>query len=157
MRVIIVRFINIFSASILAGVSVGIWIGFNPLSLSPSTYIEQQQNMLESLRILMVVLVVLTTCLSLLSAYLHRMSRSDSICLLTASFFFLACILITRFGNKPIDDLVVKWTAVSVPENWTEFRNKWWIMHIVRTIAEVLGLLLVIWAGINKNVPNGKN
>jgi len=42
----IIRFLNIILAALLAGVSFGIWIGFNPLKVSPSTYIEQQQNMI---------------------------------------------------------------------------------------------------------------
>jgi hypothetical protein len=43
MAVFIVRFLNIILATLLAGVSFGIWIGFNPSDLSPSTYLEQQQ------------------------------------------------------------------------------------------------------------------
>jgi hypothetical protein len=41
-----IRFLNIILVAILAGVSFGIWIGFNPMDLSPVAYLEQQQNML---------------------------------------------------------------------------------------------------------------
>ena len=54
----IIRFLNIIIAALLAGTSFGIWMGFNPLNLSPSTYIEQQQNMIRALNVLMI-----TTCL----------------------------------------------------------------------------------------------
>jgi len=50
----IIRFLNIVLAALLAGVSFGIWFGFNPLALSASTYVDQQQNMLRALRGLMV-------------------------------------------------------------------------------------------------------
>src|SRR5665647_2560193 len=103
----IIRFLNIILASLLAGTSFGIWIGFNPMNLSPSAYIEQQQNMLQSLRTLMVSLIVFTTIITILSAYLQKHDKSTFIFLILAAVFFIACILITRFGNKPIDDIVI--------------------------------------------------
>jgi uncharacterized membrane protein len=151
MKVIpIVRFLSIIVAGLLAGVSFGIWIGFNPSGLSPSTYIEQQQNMLQSLRTLMVSLVVLATIITILSAYLQKHEKSAFISLILAAVFFITCILITRFGNKPIDDIVITWTKDSIPNNWTELRDNWWSFHILRTVAEILALLLVTWTNIKK-------
>jgi archaellum biogenesis protein FlaJ (TadC family) len=150
----LVRFLNIIVAALLAGTSFGIWIGFNPMDLSPSTYIEQQQNMLQSLRTLLVSLVVLATIITFLSAYLQKQDKSAFIYLILAAVFFIACILITRFGNKPIDDIVITWTKDAVPNNWTELRDNWWSFHILRTVAEIIALLLVTWTSIKKD--NGK-
>jgi archaellum biogenesis protein FlaJ (TadC family) len=150
----LVRFLNIIVAALLAGTSFGIWIGFNPMNLSPSTYIEQQQNMLQSLRTLLVSLVVLATIITFLSAYLQKQDKSAFIYLILAAVFFIACILITRFGNKPIDDIVITWTKDAVPNNWTELRDNWWSFHILRTVAEIIALLLVTWTSIKKD--NGK-
>ena len=147
----LVRFLNIIVAGLLAGVSFGIWIGFNPSGLSPSTFIEQQQNMLQSLRTLMVSLVVLATIITILSAYLHKHDKSAFIPLILAAVFFIACILITRFGNKPIDDMVIIWTKDALPDNWTELRDNWWSFHILRTIAEIIALFLVTWTSIKKD------
>ena len=147
----LVRFLNIIVAAILAGVSFGIWIGFNPSGLSPSVYIEQQQNMLQSLRTLMVSLVVIATLITIFSAYLQKYDKSTFISLIIAAIFFIACILITLFGNKPIDDKVITWTKDAIPNNWTEFRDNWWSFHILRTIAEIIALLLVTWVSIRKD------
>jgi archaellum biogenesis protein FlaJ (TadC family) len=147
----LVRFLNIIVAALLAGTSFGIWIGFNPTNLSPSTYIEQQQNMLQSLKTLLVSLVVLATIITILSAYLQKYDKSAFISLILAAVFFIACILITRFGNKPIDDIVITWTKDAVPNNWTELRDNWWSFHILRTVAEIIALLLVTWTGIKKD------
>lgn len=147
----IIRFLNIIIAALLAGVSFGIWIGFNPTGLSPSTFIEQQQNMLQSLRTLMVSLTVLATIITILSAYLQKHDKSTFIFLILAAVFFIACILITRFGNKPIDDIVITWTKDAIPNNWTELRDNWWSFHIMRTVAEIIALLLVTWTSINKD------
>jgi uncharacterized membrane protein len=147
----IIRFLNIILAALLAGTSFGIWIGFNPMNLSFSTYIEQQQNMLQSLRTLMVSLILLATIITLLSAYLQKHDKSTFIFLILAAVFFITCILITRFGNKPIDDFVITWTKDAIPNNWTELRDNWWLFHILRTIAEIIALLLVTWTSINKD------
>jgi len=147
----LVRFLNIIVAGLLAGVSFGIWIGFNPSGLSPSTFIEQQQNMLQSLRTLMVSLVVLATIITILSAYLQKHDKTAFISLILAAIFFIACILITRFGNKPIDDKVITWTTDTIPNNWSELRENWWSFHILRTVAEIIALLLVTWTSIKKD------
>jgi|APIni6443716594_1056825.scaffolds.fasta_scaffold435894_1 archaellum biogenesis protein FlaJ (TadC family) len=147
----LVRFLNIIVAGLLAGVSFGIWIGFNPSGLSPSTFIEQQQNMLQSLRTLMVSLVVLATIITILSAYLQKNDKTVFISLILAAIFFISCILITRFGNKPIDDIVITWTTDTIPNNWSELRDNWWSFHILRTIAEIIAMLLVTWTSIKKD------
>jgi uncharacterized membrane protein len=138
-------------AALLAGVSFGIWIGFNPSDLSPSTYIEQQQNMLQSLRTLLVSLVIIATLITILSAYLHRTNKSTFVSLLISAGFLIGCILITRFGNKPIDDVIITWTKDSIPNNWTELRDNWWSFHILRTIAEILAFLIITWTYIKKD------
>jgi ABC-type transport system involved in multi-copper enzyme maturation permease subunit len=150
----LVRFLNIIVVALLAGVSFGIWIGFNPSGLSATAYLEQQQNMLYSLRSLLVFLVVVATLITLISAYLQRNNRPVVISLVIAAILLVACILITRFGNKPIDDLVITWTIDTMPDNWTELRNKWWSFHILRTIAEIIALFLITWTSINKNNGN---
>ena len=151
MTTFIIRFINIIIAALLAGISFGIWIGFNPLYLSPSTYIEQQQNMLSALKVLMISLVIIATIITITSAYLQKNKRSVFITLLVAAVFFIACILITRFGIKSIDDIIMTWKADSLPENWTELRDKWWSLHIMRTIAELVALFLVTLVSIKRD------
>jgi archaellum biogenesis protein FlaJ (TadC family) len=146
----IVLFLNIIIAALLAGVSFGIWIGFNPSGLSALTYIEQQQNMLQSLRTLMVMLVVTATLITILSAYLQRNNKYIFSSLCVAALFFAACILITLFGNKPIDEITLTWTKESIPDNWTQLRDKWWSFHILRTIAEILALFIITWTSIRK-------
>jgi uncharacterized membrane protein len=141
----IIRFFNIILAALLAGVSFAIWIGFNPLHLSPTTYIEQQQNMLHSLRVLMILLVVISTIITLASAFLQKNDKSNFYILIVAALFFILCIVITRFGNIPIDNKVLTWTPGSFPDNWSELRDKWWSFHIMRTIAELIALCLVAW------------
>lgn len=147
----IVRFLNILLVSVLAGVSFGIWIGFNPAHLSPSAYLEQQQNMLGALRFLMVFLVVVATAVTLVSAFLQKNNRPVFTALLLSAAFLIACILISRFGVKPIDDQMMAWTAGAMPGNWTELRDQWWSLHIMRTMTEIIALFIITWVSIKKN------
>ena len=146
----IIRFLNIIIAALLAGTSFGIWMGFNPLNLSPSTYIEQQQNMIRALNVLMITLVFSATIITIISAILQRGDKQAFIPLLIASLFFIACIIISRFGNQPINNEIMTWTSGTLPGNLSELRDKWWTFHIFRTIAELIALCLVTWTSIKK-------
>jgi hypothetical protein len=147
----IIRFLNIVIAALLAGTSFGIWMGFNPLNLSPSTYIEQQQNMIRALNTLMIILVFGATIITIIFAILQRGNKQAFILLLIASLFFIACIIISRFGNQPINNEIMTWTSGTLPGNLSELRDKWWNFHIMRTIAELIALFLITWASIKKS------
>lgn len=149
----LLRFTNVMVAAILAGVSFGIWAGFNPTRLSAAAYLEQQQNMLQSLRVLMVVLVVVATLLSAVSAIANRRERGAFIGLLFASALFASCIVITVLGNRPLDEMVLAWTPTTLPDNWAEHRDRWWTFHTARTVVEVLALALVSAASIRRGAP----
>jgi hypothetical protein len=147
----IIRFLNIINAALLAGVSFGIWIGFNPLSLSPSTYIEQQQNIIGALNVLMITLVFSATVITIISAFLQKSNKPVFITLLIAALFFVTCIFISRFGNQPINKIIMSWTTDSLPGNLSVLRNKWWSFHIMRTVAELAAFLLVTWTSIKRH------
>jgi len=147
----IVRFLNIVFVALLAGVSFGIWIGANPMKLSQSTYLEQQQNLVGSLQTLMVSLVVTATVITLVSAVLQRHDKGTLSLMVLASLFLISCILITKFGNVPIDHEVMSWTTDTMPVEWTAHRDKWWMFHGMRTIVELIALGLVAWTVVRPN------
>lgn len=151
MQATIIRFVNIILVALLAGTSFGIWVGLNPMDYSPSTYIEQQQHLVLSLQTLLVSLVILATLVTVASAYLQRKDKKTFIALLLAALFLLSCIIITRFGNLPIQTKMLTWTPSSFPDNWTVSRDKWWSFHVMRTVAELIALVLVSWTSVQKS------
>ncbi|QOI97637.1 MAG: DUF1772 domain-containing protein [Flammeovirgaceae bacterium] len=140
---VFIRFVNLILAALLAGTSFGIWIGLNPRSYSPATYLEQQHLLVKSLNTLMVSLVLAATIVTIISAVLHRKNKTGFIMLLIAAAFFASCIFISRFGNLPIQTEMMNWTVETLPDNWTLLRDKWWTLHILRTAAELIALTLV--------------
>lgn len=147
----ITRFTNIVLVALLAGSSFGIWIGLNPLNYSAATYLEQQQHLILSLNTLMVLLVIIATGVTIASAILQRQNKTIFITLILASLFLASCIFISRFGNLPIQMEMLKWNANSLPNNWTIQRDKWWSFHIMRTIVELIALVLVAWTSVLSN------
>ncbi|WP_176956111.1 anthrone oxygenase family protein [Catalinimonas alkaloidigena] len=156
MALSLLRFLDIILAALLAGTSFGIWVGFNPAIFSASTYVEQQQNLVSSLNSLMIVLVIAATVITLLSAFLQLKNKPAFVALLLAAALFIACMVITRFGNVPVQTEILKWTVDTLPENWTDFRDKWWSFHIARTVVELVALVLITWTVVKNNPAQTK-
>jgi hypothetical protein len=147
----IIRFSNIILVALLAGTSFGIWMGFNPKNYSAATYIEQQQHLVLSLNTLMVSLIIIATLVTIASAILQRQNKTGFIALLFASLFLASCIFISRLGNLPIQTEMLKWNVDSMPNNWAMLRDNWWTFHIMRTIVELIALVLIAWTSVISN------
>jgi archaellum biogenesis protein FlaJ (TadC family) len=118
--------------------------------------LEQQQQLIQSLNTLMVSLVIAATIVTIISAFLQRNNKTVFITLLIAAAFFASCIFISKFGNLPIQTEMLNWKTDSLPANWTSLRDKWWTLHIMRTVAELIALALVAWAS-SKTIINSSN
>jgi uncharacterized membrane protein len=138
-------------AALVTGTIFGVWIGFNPMGLSASAYIEQQQNAIAHLNVLMPLLGLITIILTVISAFLHKTHRNAFIMLLLAAVFLIISGLITRFGNQPINSLVMTWNSTIPPANWEELRDEWWSFHILRTLSSLVALCLIVWTTIRKD------
>ena len=144
-----VRLANIIFAALIAGGMFVIWVGYDPAALSPSTYVEQQQNAIRALNVVMPVLGAIAIALTLVSAFLQRKDRAAFVLLVVAAAFLIISALVTRFGNQPINALVMSWDIARPPANWTELRDQWWGFHRLRTFCGLIALALITWASIN--------
>ena len=151
MTILIIRFLNILMAGLIAGTLFGIWIGYNPQSYSAQTYIEHQQSVIKSLNTLMPLLGLFTIILTIISAFMQRNYQSVFITLLIAAIFLIISGLVTRFGNQPINSIVMTWDKTSVPNNWTELRDKWWSLHIIRAVTSMVAFCLIVWTSMRKD------
>ena len=135
-------------AGLVAGTIVGIWLGYNPEKLSAFTYIEQQQNTINALNTLMPVLGLITIVLTITSAYLQRENRAIFSTLLVAAVLLVVSGLITRFGNQPINSIVLTWNKEAPPADWAAFRDQWWFLHQMRTLSALLAFCLIAAASV---------
>jgi uncharacterized membrane protein len=124
----------------------GIWAGYNPNSLSASSYIEQQQNAIRAFNTLLP--AIGAVCI-LLTAGLAVVARTDSrvrYLHVAAAVLLVVAALVTRFGNQPINAIIMTWSALAPAANWTELRDAWWQWHIVRSVAGIGALSLTFIA-----------
>jgi hypothetical protein len=147
----LLRFLNILMAGLVAGTIFGIWLGYNPVNLSAAAYIEQHQAAVGALNTLMPILGFITIILTLTSAIIQKKNKTVFISLLIATCLFIVSGLVTKFGNQPINSIVMTWSESNTPANWSELRDTWWSYHIIRTISAVIAFVIVIWSGIRKD------
>jgi uncharacterized membrane protein len=126
----------------------GILVGYNPASLSASAYVEQHQNAVRSLNTLLPLMGATCIVLTVFLAFASRIDRRTSVLLVVAALLMLTAGLVTRFGNQPINAVVMTWSAQSPAANWAQLRDQWWQWHIVRTIAAVTAFALVVLAAL---------
>ena len=118
MTLSLVRLANVIFAALIAGGMFVIWVGYDPASLSPATYVEQQQNAIRALNVVMPVLGAIAIALTLISAFLQRKDRTVFVLLIVATAFLIISGVVTRFGNQPINALVMTWDIARPPANW---------------------------------------
>jgi uncharacterized membrane protein len=148
------RFILLLLLSLLVGTMFGIWVGYNPSGLSASSYVEQQQNAIRAFNTLLP--AIGAVCI-LLTAGLAFGARSDSrvrYLHIAAAICMVVAAVVTRFGNQPINAIVMTWSAQVPAANWTELRDAWWQWHVVRSVAGIAALALTFIAVLApKRVP----
>jgi hypothetical protein len=147
----IIRFLNIAMAGLIAGTLFGVLVGYNPKFFTPQTYIEQTQGAIKGLNTLMPLLGLITIILTVTSAFLQKQNKTFFISMLIAAGFLIMAGLITRFGNQPINSIVMTWKKNDIPDNWNVLRDKWWSLHILRSLASFIAFLLIVWSNLRKD------
>ena len=151
MTSLIIRFIDIVMAGLIAGILFGIWLGYNPKTYSVSTYLEQQQGAIKSLNTIMPLLGLITIILTIISAFLQKDNKTIFISLVIATIFLIISGLVTKFGNQPINKIVMTWNKTEVPSNWTELRDKWWLFHILRALTAFVAFCFIVVTALRKS------
>lgn len=151
----IIRFGLLVTLSLLVGTMFGIWVGYNPSPLSASAYVEQQQNAIRSLNTLLPAMGAICVLLTAALAFKSKGDPRSRYLLIAAALLMIVAGLVTRFGNQPLNAVIITWSAQSPPANWTQFRDEWWYWHIVRSLAGVgaLGLTVLAVLGAKRASP----
>jgi uncharacterized membrane protein len=140
------RFLLLVLLALLVGTMFGIWVGFNPASLSGASYVEQQQNAIRSLNTLLPAMGAICILLAIGLAVQSKGSPRSRSMLFGAAALMLVAAVVTRFGNQPINAIVLSWSPQSPAANWVELRDLWWQWHVVRSVAGIGALALTVLA-----------
>lgn len=139
-----VRFCLLILLTLLVGTMFGIWVGYNPESLSAGAYIEQQQNAIRSLNTLLPAMGAVNITLLLILAIITKGDLRARYLLVASAILLVIAGIITRFGNQPINAIVMTWNPQIPPSNWMQVRSTWWYWHIVRTLVGISALALTV-------------
>jgi uncharacterized membrane protein len=143
-----IRFVSLLLTSLLVGTMFGIWLGFNPSALTATAYVEMQQNAIRALNISLPALGLVCILLTAALAALTRNDKRSRYLLVAAAMCLALAGVVTRFGNQPINAVVMTWSAEAPAANWMELRDTWWHWHILRTAAGVGALALALLAAL---------
>jgi hypothetical protein len=144
----VVWFALLLLAALLVGTMFGIWVGFDPAALSAQAYVEQQQNAIRSLNTFLPALGAV--CIALTIALLVLSQARTRAWLGAAAMCFVAAGMITRFGNQPINAIVIGWSAQAPDARWMELRDTWWHWHIARTLFGIVAFSFALVAALGR-------
>lgn len=143
-----IRFVSLLLTSLLVGTMFGIWLGFNPSALTARAYVEMQQNAIRALNISLPALGLVCILLTAALAALTKNDKRGRYLLVAAAMCLALAGVVTRFGNQPINAVVMAWSPEAPAANWMELRDTWWHWHILRTVAGVGALALALLAAL---------
>ena len=78
-------------------------------------------------------------CTSLAAALVPQ-HGADFYLIITAAVCLFLMLLIWAIGIQPINVKVSRWTAASYPPNWTALRDRWHLLHAIRSALAVMAL-----------------
>jgi len=131
--------------SLIVGSMFGIWRGYNPANFSPTTFVEVHQGAVRGLNILLPAMALASILIVVALAWLGRGMPLPLWLYIAAAVAMVAGGLITRFGNQPLNAIIMAWGAVP-PDGWQIIRDIWWNWHLARLAAGIAAELLLIAA-----------
>lgn len=137
--------LSLLLISLVVGSMFGVWRGYNPATFSPATFVEVHQGAVRGLNVLLpaMALVCILTVVAL--AWLGRGTPQSLWLYIAAAVSMVAAGLITRFGNQPINAVIMAWDSAP-PDGWQMIRDTWWNWHLARLVAGITAELLLVAA-----------
>lgn len=132
--------------SLVAGAMFGIWRGYDPAGLSPSTFIEMHQGAVRGLNTLLPVMGLATILVVAALAFAAHGRPQIMWLYIIAAILMALAGLITRFGNQPINEVIMGWSGTTFPSDWESVRDTWWRWHLARLTTGFTAELVLIAA-----------
>ena len=117
--------------------------------MQATTYIETRNLLTEKLKapLQLVYYITLGTSLLLTAFCVVNPSGWMFICSVISLVALVADMLIAVKGNIPLNTYINTWTTGSYPNNWQDYRAKWFSLYHTRQAINITGFvsLLVGW------------
>jgi uncharacterized membrane protein len=137
---------GILLIALVAGSTFGIWRGYNPTGYSATTFLEMHQGAVRGLNTLLPAMGAAALLLTATLVFGARSNRRALPYYILTLVLMTAAALVTRFGNQPINAIVMSWTPDTIPDDWAALLDRWWIWHVLRTACSAGAVLLLTLA-----------
>jgi hypothetical protein len=132
--------------SLIVGSMFGTWRGYDPSGFTASAFLEIHQGSVRGLNTLLPAMGFAAILLTAAIAVLMRDRPALLGIYAAAAVLMIIAGLVTRFGNQPINELVMGWTPDTMPADWASLRDSWWSSHLIRLGAAFAAEVLLIVA-----------
>ena len=139
----IARVASLVVTGLLAGSVFAVWRGYDLAQYTPGAFIEVHQGAVRGLNTLLPGLGLAAIVLVAVQAVQLRRERSPLLLLIAAALCLVAAGLVTRLGNQPINELVMGWSAATLPADWEAIRDNWRNLHLVRVVCSIAALAML--------------
>jgi len=132
---------------LVTGVFWGTWFTLTRSlnEFDPAEFIHIGKVIISNVALPMRILMPLCILGMLLTIWLYPDKKSKQFNFgITACILIIITLLITLLILVPIDNEIKTWTALTVPEDFDQIRNRWEFYHALRTFTSVTSFICFV-------------
>lgn len=153
MLVKILRFVSLFFAALLMGLTVAHDLEIpGKQQLSGAEWLQVQHTFYGGFAIVGGITEVGGLILAVILLFLLRKQRVNFILTLVAALCFAGTLVVFALGNQPINVQVSSWTPQTLPANWRQARDAWDAFHAISSALATLAFITLLIA-ILRDIP----
>lgn len=115
-------------------------------NMQPAIYFESRKlldkNLQNSLK--NIYYLALAASVLLVSFCVINPSGLLFICSVVALILLIVDALLALKGNIPLNKIFNSWTASDYPDNWKQYRSKWFVIYNIRQAANIIGFVCLL-------------
>ena len=144
----VAKLLSLMSTGFLAGVFTYALLAIIPAwnEVPRAVHFAYRVALMRHNAVVMQSIMVVGIMAPLWCAWTIRSMPAARTCAVAAGIMNVTAVLVTRFGNVPINQLVREWLTVPLPINYLETLHRWTVFNNVRSAAAVFGFVLILIA-----------
>jgi hypothetical protein len=115
-------------------------------NMQPATYIESRKLLDKNLQgsLKTIYYLALAASITLAAFCVTNPTGLLFICSLAALAFLVIDVILALKGNIPLNKIFNSWNSSNFPDNWKEYRTKWFIIYNLRQVANIVGFTVLL-------------
>jgi uncharacterized membrane protein len=147
----ILELVSIVLSAVVGGMYWGPWLALTKSmkTFKPDVFLAIVDRLNRNMAGLMTALTPIAL-LSIVPVLFISFGRQPTTFYLNLAGFilFVVALLVTVIIEVPIVKQIATWTVGTLPDNWTQLRDRWGLFHIIRVVTGIVGLALLVAGAI---------